>query len=381
MGRSHELTVTVEGQTIPDWIGYHIESSMITPADSFQLRRHFDPDFYNALRRDARVTIAIDGIRIMTGIIDRRKKRSRDDTMEFEGRDMMGRLVDESAPAINYTGMKTDEAIRQLMTPYFSVLTTSDQRDRLLRRGRGKRVGAGTEPVVLINVRTPRAGTVHPGQSRMQVIHEIVSRQNQGLVCFGNSNGELFVGRPNVSQEAQYLLAHTKPGSSTPTTVKDLTISEDDGERFSLIMVAGSGGQGDTNYGESVVDNRGVVFDNPFNKIDGTGRDFIRPKRLFMPEKAFENYGDAQRVALNEQARRDYKRHIVSIEAENHGQFVGTAEATIFTYNTIARVIDEDTKPILDDLYLIVSCAYSSQRETGETTTMHAVPRGTEIII
>jgi prophage tail gpP-like protein len=379
MGASHTLDVIVEGQQIKDWAGYHVETSLVTPADTFELRRHFDPDVWNAMRRDAKVTIRIDGTTILTGFIDKREKKAKANTMTFTGRDLTGRLVDESAPAIDYSGMTTEAAIKQLISPWFSKLTTSNARNRILLRGRGKRVAAGNEPVVLINVRTPRAGTTHPGQSRMQIIQEILSRQN--LIGYGSPNGEFFIGKPNFSQDAQYLFAHTLPGSTTPCTVRDMTEIEDDGERFSLIMVAGAGGQTDTNYGDNISDNRGVVFDNPFNRIDGTGRDFIHPKRMFMPEKAFESFGDAQRVAENEQLRRDFKRHTISVEAHLHGQFVGTAAATLFATDTIARVVDEEQKPILDDLYLVVSCAFSSDRETGETTTLHLVPRGTEIIL
>lgn len=99
-----------------------------------------------------------------------------------------------------------------------------------------------------------------------------------------------------------------------------------------------------------------------------------------MPERDFDSYADAQRVALNEQIRRDYRRHIVQIEAELHGQLLSPGvPPTLFTFNTVARVIDEEAE--IDDTYLIVDCAYSSNREQGETTTMHLVPTGTEILL
>lgn len=377
--REHNITVIVEGVQIGGWSQYHIESSMITPADSFQMHRPFSSEFYNLLRRDADVRVLIDGTTVLRGFIDKRIRKAREGVIEISGRDRAGRLVDESAPKIDYSGMKTEEAIRQLAAPWFSKITLTDGRNRALRRGKGRRVASGKEPVVTINIRTPRHGNVHPGMSRWQVIHEIASRSN--LIAWSSADGEeLFIGEPNQTQDVQYLFLHARPGSGSTATCTDLTITEDDGDRFSLIMVAGSGGQNDTNYGENVSDHRGVVFDNPFNKIDGTGRDFIHPKRMFMPERDFESFGDAARVAENEQARRDYHRHLVSIEVPQHGQFL-TTEPTLFAPNTIARVIDEEQNPQLNATYLVVSCAYSATHDQGESTQLHMVPVGTRIIL
>jgi prophage tail gpP-like protein len=380
MGQSHSIRVVCNGAQVEGWTGYHVDSSIITPADSFEMRRAFDAQAWNLLRRDSDIRIEIDGVPILRGFIDKRVRSAKAGTMVISGRDRSGRLVDESAPRIDYSGMTIESAIKELASPWFSRVTLSDARNRTLRRGRGKRVAGGAEPFVTINIRVPRRGQVHPGEKRWQVMHEIAARAN--LMVWSSADGnEIFVGKPNQTQAPQYLFVHAATGSKTKATVKDLVITEDDGDRFSLIMCAGVGGQSSTNYGTNVIDNRGVVFDNPFNRIDGTGRDFIHPKRLFLPERDFESYGDAQRVAANDQARRDYKRHVVSVNAGFHGQFLNPDATTLFAPNTVARVIDEEQSPILDDNYLVVSCSYSSDRDQGETTTLHMVPIGTEIIL
>lgn len=380
MGFSHKISIITNGAQIGGWSGYHVESSMLTPADSFELRRAFDPQAWNILRRDADVRIEIDGTPILRGFIDKRVRTAKAGTMVISGRDRAGRLVDEPAPSIDYSGLTILKAFQQLADPWFHTITLSDARNRNVRRGKGKRVASGAEPTVTINIRVPRRGQVHPGEKRSQIMHEIAARA--GLIWWCSADGDsIFVGKPNQGQAPQYMFAHTKTGSSTKSTVKDMTITEDDGDRYSLIMCAGTGGATPHDYGSNVTGRRGVVYDNPFNRINGTGRDFIHPKRLFLPEREFESYGDAQRVAENEQARRDYKRHLISVTCANHGQpLTGGGPMTLFAYNTVARVIDEEQDPPLDDTYLIVSCAYSSNREQGETTTMHLVPTGTEII-
>lgn len=380
MPASHVITAIVEGQQVSGWQSGSIESSLITPADTFVLRMPFSLNAWNTLRRDAHITIIADRTIILDGFIDKRIKQGKARLLEIHGRDRVGRLCDESAPAINYTGMQIVEAIKRLVSPWFapSGVVLNDARNRRLRRGQGRRVASGTEPVVTINVRVPRRGQVHPGETRWKMIHEILSRS--GMIGYSSSDGkEFIIGKPNQAQAPQYLFRLAAPGSSSSTTVRDLVITEDDGDRYSMYMCAGVGGQSDTNYGAGVVDNRGVVFDNPFNRLDGTGRDFIHPKRMFLPERAFDSYGDAERVARNEQARRDYKRHIVTVEAATFGQNLGTSDPTLFASDTVARVVDEELE--LDDKYLIVDCSYSFARDTADTTTMHMVPVGTEIVL
>jgi prophage tail gpP-like protein len=374
---SHDVTAIVNGQQIDGWQSYNFESSLITPADTFVMRMPFNATAYRTLRRDSRITILVDGVTMLDGFIDRRVRHGRQGVLEINGRDRVGRLIDESAPAITYDGLTIEQAVKLLASPWFSTITLSDAKNRLLRRGKGRRVASGNEPVVTINVRVPRRGQVHPGESRWHLIHEIVSRA--GLICYSSSDGkELIIGKPNQTQAPQYKFVY-QFGNSDPGTVKDIMISEDDGDRYSLILCAGVGGQSTTNYGKNVIDNRGVVFDNPFNKLDGTGRDFIHPKRLFLPERAFDSYGDAQRVAKNEQARRDYKRHVASIEMDGFGQNLGGGALTLFAPDTVGHLIDAEAE--IDDTYLLVSCSYSGAHDTGDVTNIHMVPTGTEIVL
>jgi prophage tail gpP-like protein len=384
---SHNLQVVINGAQLGGWEGYHVDSSLVTLADAFVLRRPFDAQMWNLLRRDSDVSITIDGTTILRGFIDKRRKDSKAGQMTISGRDRSGRVVDESAPRIDYTGMTVLAAVKELVSPWFDRVTLSDERNRLLRRSKGKRIAGGAEPVIDIQIRVPRRGVVHPGMSRGQVIKEIAARAS--CIAYSSADGrEFFIGRPNQQQPAQYEFVNAAPNLRRPGAeyVIDLVIEEDDGDRYSLIMCAGTGGQSDTNYGKNITNNTGVVFDNPLDKRDlttrdGTGRDFIHPKRLFMPERDFESYGDAQRVARNEQVRRDMKRHIVTITAPLHGQFLDAGPATLFAPGCVAHVIDEDQDPRLDDNYLILSCAFTSERDQGETTTMHMVPTGTEILL
>ena len=380
--RKHRVSVVVEGEQVDGWENYRIECSMITPADAFMLKRPFDARAWNTLRKDARIRVLIDGVTILDGFIDRRTKSAKDGTMEFAGRDRCGRLVQESAPSINYSGLLLVEAIRRLAEPWFTAIVLSDARNRSLRRGKGRRVPAGNEPIV-VDLRVHKtSGKVQPGMTRWAVIEEIVSRA--GYCVWSSADGkELIIGKPNYTQAPQFLIVHPKEGSTTKATCKDLQIDEDIGDCYSLITVAGAGGSDEdsVNYGANASSMRGIVKDGP--GLDGIGRNFLYAKRLFMPERNFASNNDAQRVAALEAARRNFRRQVVTAQMPQHGQFIGTAAPTIFAPNTIARVIDEEFDPQLDKSFLIFGCVFEAAPgdDGGETTSLEMVPSGTEIVL
>ena len=377
MARPREITAIVEGQEVKGFISGSVQSSLITAVDSFVIRIPRSLRVWNTLRRDAHITIRIDGVPFLDGFIDRRQRSSRSGVMEIHGRDRSSRLQDESAPAIDYTGLTILEAAKRLTKDWFGKVTSDNARNRRLRRGKGRRVAAPTEPVITINVRVPRQGQVHPGESRMHMLKEIASRAR--LIVSASADGtEFFIGKPNQQQAPQYTFVHAVDGSKLTGNVRDLTVDEDDGDRYSVYVVGGVGGQNDLNFGKNI-GHRGVALDNPFNPVDGTGRDFIHPKRMYMPERAFESFHDAQQVAEVEKARRDYKRHVVTIEADDMGQYLSPGELTFFAPDTVARVIDEDHE--LDDNYFVVGCNYNFSHDQGDWTTLHMVPTGTEILI
>jgi len=146
MPASHIITAIVEGQQVSGWQSGNFESSMITPADSFVMRMPFSATAWRTLRIDARITIKADGVTMLDGFIDKRIRQGKAGILEIHGRDRVGRLYDESAPAINYTGMTIIEAVKRLISPWFGDPTLSDARNRRLRRGKGRRVASGAEP-------------------------------------------------------------------------------------------------------------------------------------------------------------------------------------------------------------------------------------------
>lgn len=396
--RTHTITMRCNGVDVSKWEEYEFTASLIEPSQSFSLRRPWDPDAWNVFTRDSEVTILIDGVKMIVGYVDRRKKRSKDHTMEISGRCKSGRVVQTSAPRVDYTGLSMDQVVLSLVRPFYQKVTLSDARNRRLRMGKGYKIpglngdlviqthdksGAsspfGKNPDKIARSPASSGAKAHPGETRWAVIEEILSQA--GLIAWGSADGtEFFVGVPDQEQPPSFIFRLADPSSGNQTTVKELDYEEDNGDRFAMYSCAGAGGGSAEDYGPGVASRRGVVYDNPTNRRDGVGRDFQREKSLLMPEDNFQSNDEAMRVALQTQRRRDFKRATATVTMPMHGQFIAAGSPTLFAPNTVAWVIDEEMAPWLDDNFVIYECAYKCNRKDGETTMMQMVPAGTEFV-
>lgn len=374
----HKVSIVINGQQIDGWSQYLIGSSMIHPADNFTLSRPFDAAIYRLLETDAKIKVKIDDTLILVGYLDEVTKESDRDTslITIMGRDGVGHMVQESAPFISYDGIDLLQVAKLLATPWYPTVVLSDARNRSVRRGKfAKKAASAAEPLI-VKVRK-KTWQVEPGQSRWKILEELVSEA--GYLCWAAADGsELIIGKPNYSQEVQFLLTHPAINSSLSPTCTKFKLVRSVADRFSLYMTVGSG-QGDAvNYGRDVSTRKGVVRDG--TNADGTGRDFQFPKRLVLSEHHLANTDEATARAKLEQAKRDFKRLSVDVSCNSHGQFSGGSAATIFAPNTLARVIDEEQDLPFDEVCLIHSVKYSSTRDDGETTELQLVPTGTTIV-
>ena len=370
------ISISVAGVQIENWTEYEIESSILQ-VGSFSLKRPFDAAAFRLCTPDAAVTIQIDGIAVITGFIDDRSKvtdRGMNE-MEIAGRSRLGRMVQESAPYIGYDGLDLFEIAKRLADPWFLKITPSNARNRTVMRGRGRKVSSGAEPLV-VKVRK-KTWQVEPGQARMKILEQLASEAGY-LVWDAGDGNELVIGKPNRTQDVQWLVANAAPGSNLASTATKLTIKESTADRFSLIMAVGSAAGDSINYGASTISKRGVVRNGP--GIDGTGVDFDHPKRLILSERTIADISEADEIARREMARRDFGKLTASATLRYHGQVTSGTTPTIFTYDTLARVIDEELDPPLDDVFFVHTVKYRAGRTDGESTELVMVPRNTEIV-
>lgn len=386
--REHKIAIAINGREIGGWTEYEISTSLIEPADSFSLTRPFDRDAWTLCSRDAYVRVTIDGQPRITGFIDTRRKSAASGTFTIDGRDRVGQLVQESAPRSAYGGASLLAVIESLASPWFQKVTLSNAHNRKVTLGKGGRVPADNEAISLVKAKRKKSSKdpitamfaksrpthIDPGQSRWEVIKQLLSRA--GLAAWASADGkELFVGRPNQTQSATFLFRHSAKGQSN---VIDLELEASNADRYSMITAVGSGISSAADYGDAASSRAGTVLDNPDNKIDGTGRDFLFAKRLIISESALRDRAEAVRIAEREKLRRDFSRLHARATCSHHGQVVSGAIRTLFALDTMARVIDEEID--FDADFLIYAATFRSSRESGEQTELQMVPRGTEVI-
>lgn len=369
----HRITVVIDGREIGGWEDYSVDSSMLEPADSFQMSRPFDRAAWDLCRTDRPVIVAIDGVTILDGFIDRRRRRAADAKISIEGRDKAGRLVQESAPAFSYQGLSVDELAKRLASPWFTAVTYSNARNRTQRRGRGSKVAVGREPAV-----RPGAGTVRVevGQTRWAALQALVA--DKGLLAWSTADGrELVIGLPNYQQAVQFKFCHPAPGSASLRNIFDLEYEESTADRYSRIAVSGTGAGDAVNFG-AAVQRYGEARNNP-DETDGSGRDFSAVKELLIADRSVRSQAQAQERADQEMAARDQGGVSVKIEAPLHGQIIAGTTPTLFAPDTMAEVIDEEIG--LKLACLITSCRYRSDRRRGEVTDIEFVPKGTVLAL
>jgi prophage tail gpP-like protein len=372
--REHRVAIEIAGKRIDGWSEYEIDTSMVQPADSFKLVRPFDADAFRLCEPDASVQIKIDDTPILNGFIDERRKSSRDGSISISGKDKVGRLVNESVPAMSLDGLEMSQVVAKVAERWFSKVTLDGARDRAVRTGkRGHKAPAGKEPVVIKTLLRKRR--TEPGQMRWAVIEEVLSQL--GYCAWASGDGrELVIAPPNYNQGVQFVLRHVAAGSSERATVSDLELVDSVADRYSQITALGTGASTDSDVGEGLFC-RGVASNGP--GPDGIGVDFDHPKRLLLTERSMSSNAEAVAVATREMARRDFKSRQITATMPLHGQAVGGGARVLFACNTLARVIDEELEPTLDAVFLIYAASFRGSRE-GETTMLSLVPKGTRFV-
>jgi prophage tail gpP-like protein len=370
---SHNISVIVDGVQVHDWETYDITTDMQTPADHFTMRMPFKTEVWKLCRGDRPIQVLIDNVVILTGFIGERLVPEDDEVIEIIGRCRAGRLVDESAPGINFSGLTMKSLIEKVADPWFKRVTFSNARNRNVIRGRGRKAKAADDPLKLFAQK--RIGThIEPGQTRWQVI-ETLCTQADCLAWSAGDGSELIVGQPNYNQEPQFRFFMPKAGSkrTAEATVLGMGVRDRTDDSYSRIIVVGSGVGTTVNYGESVTARYGEAKDADTPQGDG-GR-FSAPKRL-IAMRSVNSIAQAKELAEREMARRNAHAGGITVRCAAHGQVVAGAYTTIFAPDTIASVEDERTD--IKGKYLITSCTYRSGRR-GEETTMTLVPSGTDL--
>lgn len=381
---------------------WEVTTDMLELADTFQLDLPFTRELWSLVATDAEVEISIDGRRVLVGYVDTRGHSGSKggSSIRVEGRDKGGRLVDESAPLLNFVGMDVEAIVRKVVEPWFASVVLSNARNRTLIKGPGGAV-VGGEPALLDlshhtgkklreHSRLTSAATskdvrrnVTVGEARADVLHAIFEQAD--VLGWSTADGRDFVvGRPNYSQAPQWRFFAPAPGSARlrEASVETFDYVESIGERYARLTVVGTSRGNTADYSSNVLGRRATVLNNP-DSVDGTGKEFRRPKDLLIGDDDIRTAEQAKTRALREQAVRDAGGRALSLTVPGFGQQFFTAAGqpagpeAIFAFDTIGSWEDEEAGISGD--YLITRARFYSDKEGGEMTDLELVPRGTEL--
>jgi prophage tail gpP-like protein len=372
----HEVRIQVgsdEGgwYTVPGVQEYAIASDITTPSDAFALRFPFERALYLSCRPDNEVRIFIDERRVFTGVIDARHRsssRSGGGFIQISGRDLMGRVVDESAPLISFGGLGIADLARKLIEgSAIKTVTLSNATNRRLVAGAAPR--ATKEPPILTGPKPPKK--VEPGESIWQVLARFLA--DAGLLAFCGAAGDLVICTPNYNQQPGHVLIHAPRGSARTlqANVVALEDKQDIGEMYSLIVALVQ--PPDTKEDETPP-RRGMARDDP-RRPDGTGARFRLRKRLIIQD-------DAARDA-NQRAERELKEragHIDSriVTADGHGYINAQGERVLFAADTPIRLEDDEIGSN-GDWYIAGVTHTADKKQAGQRSTLTLVPIGVDL--
>jgi prophage tail gpP-like protein len=373
----HDVSIIVAGHELKDWSNWSLTDSMFEPAAQFTFQMPWRRAAWDLVKPDRVVRVIIDGVQRLVGYIDDREVPEDDDVIMVNGRNLVGRLVDESAPTVNYRDLGHLELITKVSKPWFTKVTASNERNRRVIRGNGKKAKS-LDQALQLRAKKKFGTRIEPGQSRWAVIEQLC--EQAGVLAWSTGDGrELVVGRPNYKQEIQFRFFKPEPGSTRTreATVLGMGVKESTGELYSRIICVGSGQGTDANYGATVASRYGEDRDE-LGSPEGVGNRFTAPKRLII-QRANRSVEEATDMATLEMARRVGQGSIITVRAEGLGQRVAGSRSTLFGYDMMASCEHEQTGT--KGAYLIVGYTMRGNREGAEETSLELVPKGAELTV
>lgn len=360
--------------------GYEIDLDMLELADAWSMRFRFTRELWDWSAPDNPVVIELNGRPVMTGLIDdstRKIDKTSGRTIEMQGRDRGGRIVDSAAPLLDLRGLGILDLARKLVTAiggfdlFPEVVLQNATNRRLMVGPSNGRARTSKEPAIDTSP-DKNDRRVRPGQTRSQLLEDWLTQA--GLLGWSSADGKQFVvGRPNYGQEPQFEL---RAGGASANVVS-LSERETIADRYSRIIVLGSGAGNARNYGENV-QRRGIARQGP--KDDGTGRAFVVPKDLIIVDDDLRSQAAAQERADREMALRESLAAQVTATVRGHSQPMGVTGARAnYAIDTLVRLVDEDIDAAGSPRDWLITRVHFTGARDGRISNLTMVPRGTDL--
>lgn len=373
----HDVRIALGDASGWDWVrpaSYEVSCDMLNPADAISLSFPFSSELWPLAAPDRLVNVIIDGTRVFSGIVDDRRytlRKSEGAAIHITARDKIGRLIDESAPLIRFRSLGILDLGRKLAGHAFEIVLSNAENRRLIVGPKLKH--HSREPAIARFVQGAHR-KVEPGESIWQVLSYFL--EEAALLAWSTADGtQLVIGKPNYSQQAQWLFVAAASGSQRKfdANILEVDYQQSLAERYSQITVMGAHPGED---GEPGATRRGIAVNGPGPA--GIGKDFEIKKALLLKDDAIRSAAHAKDRAGREMAERDGRGTRLRIVMPGHGEVYGPGQqSALYAFDTVAHVLVE--QPGIESDWYVTGVNYRGSREAGQTTEIDLVPVGTDL--
>jgi prophage tail gpP-like protein len=377
----HSIKINCNGKTVPIPQDYDIGLDMMRVANRFAVTVPvLDYELLRILTVDSAIDVLVDDSRVLSGFIDEAPlsaSKGSGIVMNVSGRDLMGRVVDESAPLIGFAGMGLLDLAKKVCDPWVKTVTTKNATNRRLIAGAGAKLGKVTkEPPIETGEGTDRRTS--PGEPRWGVLQDFLREAGQTAWLYGDGSA-LCIGQPNYEQAPtfSFFLAGTGSRRQAEANVSDWEMTHSVAERFARYVVLGTSKATEKTYGKALR-SHSEALDGP--NPDGTGKEFQHPKTMIIVDDDVDNPKQGAHRARMEMARRLHGGWGHQFTVQGHGQFLaGARVATRYGCDLMARFDSDvplETIPGYPGKLWMVSAVNLRGSKSGQTTRVTLIPKG-----
>ncbi len=252
------VQIVVRGTAYMGWQDLDIDSDILNQADAFkvsgtipkpsptanEVRAGAPAGAFEDFREGQKCDVLIGNDRQMAGVIDdvdfsgdRQLAK-----LKISGRDLGGFLVDSEAKHIKTTKYTIKTMIEALLDRSWgirNVIVSNEDNRKILLGKKDKKKPTAATPTFLKPIARERT-KIDPGQ-RIAAILDIHTKR-LGITWWLTAHGDLFIGKPNYSQDAAYhFYAYARGKKGKDTNVESWTVTRSTSDRFSEIKVVGQG--------------------------------------------------------------------------------------------------------------------------------------------
>jgi prophage tail gpP-like protein len=366
------IQIVIGGTSYQGWMDIDLDSDILTPADAWsvsgeipkpkpstnEVRAGAAPRAFDDFREGVSCDVYVGIDRQMAGVIDdvefsgdRAATR-----IKIKGRDKGAFLADSEAKAIkaqDYTIKSLAEAILDPSWKISVVLSNEDNRKLVLgKRDKKKPTATAQTLQPIARDRTK----IDPGHTISSILD--MHTRRLGITWWMTAKGDLFVGKPNYTQEAAYhFYCYVGGRDAAKNNIEAWSVHRSSADRYSDITINGQGWARKEEIWNTA--SAKPMYTASARDPDLVERGIVR--KLIIADEDITSQGDAQNRADYEMGLRRFKAETIELSVEGFRQ-----GDRFYAVDTLATVKIEEAD--IDGTYYVTQRRFTENRSRRRTT-------------